>query len=93
MKMIHWRLSARHEWFKVKEPSATSAEPVIIDLTTHSTIPLEQRLSQATFTINRLCRENRPVGLRVSADHLIPPTSGRNNRLRLLTELAMYDPS
>ncbi len=92
IKMIHWRLSARHDWFKVKEPSATPAEPVMLDLTTPSTIPLEMRLSQATYLVNRLCRANRPVGLKLAADRLIPATSGRNHRLRLLTELALYDP-
>jgi len=32
LKMIHWRLSARHDELKVKELSATAREPLVIDI-------------------------------------------------------------
>ncbi|MBI5657805.1 MAG: DUF58 domain-containing protein [Geobacter sp.] len=91
LKMIHWRLSARHEGFKVKELGTARNEPVIIDLTAAAALPLEERLSFAAHQINHFSRENRAVGLKLAAGRTIPAASGRSHRLRLLTELALYD--
>lgn len=91
LKQIHWRLSARHEGFKVKESGSAHNEPVIIDLTAATALSLEERLSFAAHQINRYSRENRAVGLKLAAGRTIPAASGRSHRLRLLTELALYD--
>ena len=53
-------------------------------------IPLEERLSRAAFTVNRLCSHHRMVGLRLGDGRSIPPASGTAHRLRLLRELALY---
>lgn len=90
LKLIHWRLSARHEALKVKELSATAQEPVVIDVETLPGRDLEGNLSCAVFLVNRLIRMNRPVGLRLR-DRLIAPAVSRSHRLRLLAELAVYD--
>ena len=89
MKLIHWRLSAKHEEFKVKEMSATFREPVIIDIDAMPGSGVEERLSSAAFLVNRLIRANRPVGLKL-ADRTIPPALSREHRLGLLAELAVY---
>ncbi|GAB7026082.1 DUF58 domain-containing protein [Geotalea toluenoxydans] len=90
LKMIHWRLSAKHPLLKVKEMSAGGGEPVILDPRLLPGSTLEARLSSAVFLINRLIRDNRPVGLRIS-DRIIKPKASKSHRLRLLTELALYD--
>jgi uncharacterized protein (DUF58 family) len=90
LKQIHWRLSARQEWFKIKELAATAHAPVILDLTAENNLMLEEKLSWATALINKACRENREVGLRLSQERVIPPDKGRSHRLRLLRELALY---
>ncbi len=90
LKLIHWRLSARHGSLKVKELTATAQEPVVLDVETLAGRSLEGNLSCAVFLVNRLIRMNRPVGLRLR-DRLIAPAASRPHRLRLLTELAVYD--
>ena len=89
MKLIHWRLSAKFEEFKVKEMSATSGEPVMIDIDSLPGRDLEEKLSHACFVINRLIGANRPVGLRLR-ESVIRPALSREHRLNLLSELAIY---
>lgn len=89
MKLIHWRLSAKHEEFKVKEMNATFREPVIIDINAMPGRELEEHLSCAAFLINRLIRANRPVGLKLP-ERIIEPALSREHRLGLLAELAVY---
>ena len=89
MKLIHWRLSAKHEEFKVKEMNSTSREPVILDPDALPGRNLEENLSCAAFLVNRLIRANRPVGLKMQ-DRVITPAVSREHRLRLLAELAVY---
>lgn len=86
LKMIHWKLSARHGALKVKELSATTRPPVIIEV---DRLPggLEDRLRCASYLIGACVRENRPVGLRLGG-RTISPAVGRSHKLRLLTELA-----
>jgi hypothetical protein len=50
---------------------------------------LESRLGQCTFLINQLIRLQRAVGLQLG-EHKFLPETGRNHRLKLLTELALY---
>lgn len=90
MKMIHWRLSAKHPLLKVKELSCSGGEPVMIDPRVLPYPSLEARLSAAVYIVNRLMRNDRPVGLR-TGDKIIEANSGKHHRLRLLTELALYD--
>lgn len=90
-KLIHWRLSAKHEQFKVKEMAARAAEPVILDVAAVAGANLEERLSRAAYLVNRLLREKRPVGMKLGGRR-IPPATGRTHRLHLLRELALYDP-
>jgi len=88
LKLIHWRLSARHGELKVKELSAVDRPPVTVDL---EQLPggLEERLRCATYLILSFLRENRPVGLRLGS-RAIPPAVGRAHKLRLLAELAIH---
>ena len=89
MKLIHWRLSARHDGLKVKELTATAREPVILELESLPGKNLEHVLSSAAFIVNRLIRANRPVGMRAKGV-VVPPALSRRHRLQLLTELARY---
>lgn len=89
LKLVHWRLSAKHGELKVKEMTAASQQPVLLDIAAMPGRNLEENLSCAVFLINRLARENRPVGLKL-AGRLIPPAASRDHRLRLLTELALH---
>jgi len=89
LKMIHWRLSAKHEVLKVKEMTAAAREPVILDPEQVSGANLEARLSCSTYLVNRLMRGNRPVGLKVG-ERIIAPAASKGHRLRLLAELAVY---
>jgi uncharacterized protein (DUF58 family) len=89
LKSIHWKLSARHDTFKVKQQEGLAARPLIIDLEQLGG-SLEQRIGYATgLAINQL-RHQQPVGLKL-AGKLIPPQAGNGQRRRLLTELALYD--
>lgn len=89
LKSIHWKLSARHNNFKVKQHEGLASQPVIIDFDQLGG-NLENRIGRATgLAINQL-RRHHPVGLKL-AGKLIPPQSGGGQRRRLLTELALYD--
>jgi uncharacterized protein (DUF58 family) len=92
LKLIHWRLSARHEQLKVKELMAAADEPVILDIAALPGLDIEERLSQATFLVNRFMREQRAVGLKLP-DRVIPPAYSPAQRLMLLMELAVYGQS
>jgi uncharacterized protein (DUF58 family) len=89
LKMIHWRLSAKHEEFKVKELTATADEPVTLDPELLPGRTLDERLSYCTFLVNRLVKGGRPVGLKLG-ERTIPPAATRSHRLKLLGELAVY---
>lgn len=90
LRLIHWKLSARHEQLKVKELSATGRQPVLLDLATLPGRGLEERLRCAAYLIQQLLRAGRPVGLRAGTT-LLPPRLGHPHRLRLLRTLALYD--
>jgi uncharacterized protein (DUF58 family) len=89
LKLIHWKLSARHEELQIKELSAGTADPVILHLDEMPGGDIETRLCCSVFLINRYQRENRPVGLRLGG-RLIPPDLSPSHRLRMLKELALY---
>jgi uncharacterized protein (DUF58 family) len=89
LKLIHWRLSAKHEVFKVKEMTATADEPVVLELDLIPGRDLDERLSYCTYLVNRLVKGGRPVGLKIG-DRIIAPASTRLHRLKLLGELAVY---
>jgi uncharacterized protein (DUF58 family) len=89
LKLIHWRLSAKHEVFKVKEMTATAIDPVVLEVDLIPGRDLEQRLSYCTFLVNRLLKGGRPVGLKLGG-RIIAPASTRVHRLKLLGELAVY---
>lgn len=89
-KLIHWRLSAKHDLLKVKGMSALTAEPVILDPARLHGRNIEERLSRAASLVNRLIAARRPVGLRIG-ERLIAPAMTRAHRLMLLRELALYD--
>jgi uncharacterized protein (DUF58 family) len=90
LRLIHWKLSARHEQLKVKELSATRRAPVLLDLATIPGGTLEERLGGATFLVQLLLRAGRPVGLRAGAT-VIPARLGTPHKLLLLRTLALYD--
>ncbi len=89
LKRIHWKLSARQGELKVKHTGATAREPVVLDPALLPGRDLEEKLRGATWLVNRLMREERPVGLRL-ADRLIAPAVSRGHRMHLLRELALY---
>lgn len=89
LKLIHWRLSARHDDLKVKEFTASAETPLIVDVLTLSAGTLEENLSCAVYLVNRAVRAGRPVGLKLGGRFLKPELS-RSHRLHLLTELAVY---
>lgn len=86
LKQIHWKLSARHDELLVKEMSAESGKPVIIDL---DELPggIEERLGHAAFLINNLMPKGRAVGLKL-AGKTIQAGISRSHRLKMLGELA-----
>ncbi len=88
LKSIHWKLSARHDDYKVKRQNRLGAPSVILNLDDFSG-PLEARLGQCTFLINQLSREQQAVGLRLE-NQQYPPANGRHQQIKLLTELALY---
>lgn len=89
LKMIHWKLSARHDSLKIKELSSPQHPPVQIDLLTLPGAGLEQQLRCAAFLINDLSRRNQPVGLKMG-EVTLPSALGPGHKLRLLKELAIY---
>jgi len=89
LKLIHWRLSAKHEVFKVKELTSTAEEPVLLEPELLPGRDLEERLSCCAFLINRLVKGGRPVGLKLG-ERIIAPAANRPHRLKLLGELAVY---
>jgi uncharacterized protein (DUF58 family) len=89
LKQIHWKLSARHDQLKVKELSATTRAPVILDLAILPGEGLEARLRCACWLVGHLLRSGRPVGLRTGMTE-IPPACSRAHKLRLLKVLALY---
>ncbi|MDT8423183.1 MAG: DUF58 domain-containing protein [Desulfuromonadales bacterium] len=89
VKLIHWRLSAKHGSLKVRELSATQREPLVIDLLKLPGRTIEEQLRQAVFLIDRSQRNGRPVGLKLP--HVtIPAQVGLPHKHQLLTELALY---
>lgn len=90
MKLIHWKLSARGDDLKVRHLSDVAREPVMLHLEELPGATTEQQLRCASFLVNRYFRQQRPVGLRMGA-RVLEPATGRMHKLRLLTELALYD--
>ncbi len=89
LKLIHWRISAKHEEFKVKEMTGSTAMPLILDIELLPGADLEGVLSCGAFLVNRYIRQNRPVGLK-AGKLLLQPGLTKAHRLKLLTELAVY---
>lgn len=89
LKAIHWKLSARHDRLKVKELSAATRKPVVLDLNELPGANLEQRLRHACYLVTRWLREGWPVGLKAGQLEL-PPGIGQQHKLLLLQTLAHY---
>ena len=89
LKLIHWRLSAKHEVFKVKELTATADEPVLLEFAHIPGKTVDERLSYCAYLVNRLVKGGRPVGLKLGG-RTIAPAATRLHRLKLLGELAVY---
>lgn len=89
LKMIHWKLSARHDSLKIKELSSTVSEPVEIDLDTLPGNSMESQICCASFLINKFSCSNRPVGLKLGKT-VYPAATGRHHKCHLLSKLARY---
>jgi len=89
LKLIHWKLSARHDALKVKELEAATQTPVILDLDQVPGNTLEQRLGATTYLVIQLLRAGRPVGLQLGS-LVFPAATGRSQRRLLLETLATY---
>ena len=90
LKSIHWKLTARHDRLKVKELSAATRKPIVLDLAGLPGSNLEQRLRHASYLVTRWLRDGWPVGLKAGGLEL-PPGSGQRHKLLLLKALALYD--
>jgi len=88
-RLIHWKLSARHDQLKVKELSRPQSVPLWLNPEELPGGSLERRLGCAAHLVSQACRDGQPVGLLV-AGRRIGPGTGRANKLRLLRELADY---
>jgi uncharacterized protein (DUF58 family) len=89
LKSIHWKLTARHDQIKVKELSATTRKPIILDLEQLPGATIEQRLCHASFLVVRWLRQGWPVGLKSVAGELAP-AAGVEQKRALLKVLACY---
>lgn len=89
LKRIHWKLSARQDTLKVKEFSAATQAPIVLDLARMQGQDLEERIGAAVYLISWLLKAGRPVGLK-AGDNFYPPASGQPHRQRLLETLAIY---
>jgi uncharacterized protein (DUF58 family) len=89
LKAIHWKLSARHDRLKVKELSAATRKPVVLDLAELPGPGLEQRLRHASYLVTRWLRDGWPVGLKAGSLELAPGV-GQRQKLLLLQALALY---
>ena len=89
IKAIHWKHSARLEEYKVKRHFRQGAPAQLLD---PADFPgqLEEQLGRCAYLVNQLGKQQRAVGLRLNRQ-LIPPAVGNAHRLRILTELALYD--
>ena len=88
LKSIHWKLSARHDDFRVKRQNQLGAPSLLLNLNDFSGTQ-EERLGLCTYLVNSLISQQRAVGLQID-QHVVQPSSGRQQRLKLLTELALY---
>lgn len=88
LRSIHWKLSARHDEYKVKRQNRLGAPSLLLNLDDFSGT-LDTQLSQCTFLINQLISQQRAVGLCLDKQ-VLSPAQGNRQRLRLLTELALY---
>lgn len=89
LKMIHWKLSAKHDSLKVKELSSTSAVPVVFDPLQLPGLDLEAKLRCASYLINEYLRWNQPVGI-LLAHARINADIGLHQKYTLLSALALY---
>jgi uncharacterized protein (DUF58 family) len=89
LKSIHWKLSARHDGYKIKRQVQQMDPGLLLDPDDFSG-DLEQRLGQCVYLINKCGRAQRAVGLRLQ-ERTLPPALGAAHRFRLLSELATYD--
>ncbi len=89
LKSIHWKLTARHDRLKVKELSAATRKPVILNLAELPGAGLEQRLRYASYLVTRWLRDGWPVGLKAGSLELAP-AAGTRQKLLLLQALAHY---
>lgn len=89
LKMIHWKLTARHGELMVKELADNASEPLLLDLRTLPGAGIEERLRCACYLVLDCLRRQRPVGLLLPQGRIAPAT-GLRHRRQLLTELAVY---
>lgn len=88
LRSIHWKHSARNRELLVKQFSAPTLPPLLIDPTTLPGADLEQRFSHAAWLI-KMRPSEQPVGL-ILGDRRIAPAIGRKQTAVLLSELALY---
>jgi uncharacterized protein (DUF58 family) len=87
--MIHWKHSARSLDYLVKGFGRSVAAPMVINLDLISGQGLEERLSRASWLVQRWVRE-RPVGM-ILGGRILSSGIGKRHGLQLLKELALYD--
>ncbi|MHB8057887.1 MAG: DUF58 domain-containing protein [Desulfuromonadaceae bacterium] len=88
LRMIHWKHSARSHDLLVKGFGMNVVAPLVIDLEALPGGGVEERLSRATWLVQRWGRE-RPVGILLGG-RTLPAGIGKRHSLMLLKELALY---
>ncbi len=99
LRAIHWRQTAHHGEFMVKEFDLEPSGDLWIALDLDATVQqgegarstLEYAITLTASLVTEMLAENRRVGL-VAQGHLIPPQPGQMQLWRILEVLARADP-
>ena len=93
-RMIHWRSSAKTGMLVIRELEAETAVDtrIVLDGTGANRERLEHGISEAASLAAHLFRAGARVELCGPGVH-VPLGQGRENRRRMLTALALYDPA
>ena len=87
VRFIHWKATAKRGELVVKEMEEKIKKPCIVDLN-HIEGTLEDKISKATYLIDKLIKEGYAVGLK-ARDTYIKPSSGNSHRRKMLAFLAL----
>ncbi len=87
VRFIHWKATAKRGELVVKEMEEKIKKPFVVDLN-HIEGTLEDKVSKATYLIDKLMKEGYAVGLKAGNTY-IKPSSGNSHRRKMLAFLAL----